>query len=423
MPARPSDAAAAPVREASILHVDMDAFFLSVEVRERPGLRGLPAAVASPIGRSVVLSASYEARAYGVRSAMPLAHAKALCPPLAVVAPRQDVYRAVSAEVMALLGSVTPVMEQLSVDEAFLDVAGARRRLGPPERIARLIRRRVADELGLPCTVGGAAVKFVAKMASTAAKPDGLLIVPPERTLAFLHPRPVGHLWGVGPVMAGRLETRGIATIGDLARTDPERLRGWFGAAGAAWSELARGRDPRPVAPRAAARTVGADHTFDVDPTDGEAVALELLRLGHRVAARLRADGVEAAGVTVRLKDPRGLVRARTARLPRPSAAAHDLVAAGRRLADELLAERRHPVRLVGLRAERLTAAGEPVLAQDALFPAEGEEPAASSSAWTEAETAADAVARRFPGAAVRPASLLPAPRPDSRGAPGTPVR
>lgn len=245
-----SDTAAAQARpEASILHVDMDAFFLSVELRERPDLTGRPAAVAAPSGRSVVLSASYEARAYGVRSAMPLAHARALCPPLVVVPPRQDVYRSVSADVMALLGQVTPVLEQLSVDEAFLDVAGARRRLGPPARIGGLIRRRVREELGLPCTVGAAGVKFVAKMASTAAKPDGLLVVPPERTLEFLHPLPVGRLWGVGPKAAEALRRRGMATIRDLAAADPEQLERAFGAAGRSWAQLSRGIDPRPVAP------------------------------------------------------------------------------------------------------------------------------------------------------------------------------
>ncbi|KFC51844.1 DNA polymerase IV, partial [Micrococcus luteus] len=222
-------APAAPRDEATILHVDMDAFFLSVELRERPDLVGRPAAVAAPSGRSVVLSASYAARAYGVRSAMPLAHARALCPPLVVIPPRQQLYRAVSAQVMAVLADVTPVMEQLSVDEAFLDVAGARRRLGPPEHIGHLIRERVRSELGLPCTVGGSAVKFVAKTASTAAKPDGLLIVPPERTLDFLHPLPVGRLWGVGPKAAERLTRRGVATIGDLARVDPARLEASFG--------------------------------------------------------------------------------------------------------------------------------------------------------------------------------------------------
>uniref|UniRef100_UPI0001C39735 DNA polymerase IV n=1 Tax=Micrococcus luteus TaxID=1270 RepID=UPI0001C39735 len=347
-------APAAPRDEATILHVDMDAFFLSVELREQPDLEGRPAAVAAPSGRSVVLSASYAARAYGVRSAMPLAHARALCPPLVVIPPRQQLYRAVSAEVMAVLADVTPVMEQLSVDEAFLDVAGARRRLGPPEHIGHLIRERVRSALGLPCTVGGSAVKFVAKTASTAAKPDGLLIVPPQRTLDFLHPLPVGRLWGVGPKAAERLARRGVATIGDLARVDPARLEASFGAAGREWASLARGIDPRPVAPRPAARSIGADHTFDVDPVDVVGVDPEVLRLCHRVAARLRAEQVTAGAVTVRLKAPDGSVRSRTARLARPTATGHDLLGPARRLVRELHAERPHPVRLVGVRAERL---------------------------------------------------------------------
>ena len=372
-------APAAPRDEATILHVDMDAFFLSVELRERPDLEGRPAAVAAPSGRSVVLSASYAARAYGVRSAMPLAHARALCPPLVVIPPRQQLYRAVSAEVMAVLADVTPVMEQLSVDEAFLDVAGARRRLGPPEHIGHLIRERVRSALGLPCTVGGSAVKFVAKTASTAAKPDGLLIVPPQRTLDFLHPLPVGRLWGVGPKAAERLARRGVATIGDLARVDPARLEASFGAAGREWASLARGIDPRPVAPRPAARSIGADHTFDVDPVDVAGVDPEVLRLCHRVAAR-------------------------------PTATGHDLLGPARRLVRELHAERPHPIRLVGVRAERLGGEADQPPAQEALFggPAWGTEGEASEAGdWAGAEAALDAVARRFPTAAVRPASLL----------------
>ena len=403
-------APAAPRDEATILHVDMDAFFLSVELRERPDLEGRPAAVAAPSGRSVVLSASYAARAYGVRSAMPLAHARALCPPLVVIPPRQQLYRAVSAEVMAVLADVTPVMEQLSVDEAFLDVAGARRRLGPPEHIGHLIRERVRSALGLPCTVGGSAVKFVAKTASTAAKPDGLLIVPPERTLDFLHPLPVGRLWGVGPKAAERLARRGVATIGDLARVDPARLEASFGAAGREWASLARGIDPRPVAPRPAARSIGADHTFDVDPVDVAGVDPEVLRLCHRVAARLRAEQVTAGAVTVRLKAPDGSVRSRTARLARPTATGHDLLGPVRRLVRELHAERPHPIRLVGVRAERLGDEADQPPAQEALFggPAWGTEDAASEEGdWAGAEAALDAVARRFPTAAVRPASLL----------------
>ncbi|WP_248125030.1 DNA polymerase IV [Micrococcus lacusdianchii] len=407
-PSGPSEQARAA---ASILHVDMDAFFLSVELRERPELIGAPAAVAAPHGRSVVLSASYAARAYGVRSAMPLAHARALCPPLVVVPPRQQLYREVSAEVMALFDRVTAVREQLSVDEAFLDVAGARRRLGPPERIGRLVRERVRAELGLPCTVGAAGVKFVAKMASTAAKPEGLLVVPPERTLEFLHPRPVDHLWGVGPQAARRLRDRGVATIGDLAAVDPTRLRGWFGAAGEQWHALAWGRDPRPVAPRADAKTIGADHTFDVDATDPADVDREVLRLSLHVAARLRATGVEARAVTVRVKDPAQRVRSRTGRLPRPSAAGHVLHEHAGPLVAALLRERPHPVRLVGVRAERLGAPGEGGEGQEALFESPGggqggPNPAAEVG-WSRAEEAADAVARRFPGLDLRPATLL----------------
>ncbi|MDY6055573.1 MAG: DNA polymerase IV [Micrococcus sp.] len=398
--------------------MDMDAFFLSVELRDRPDLAGRAAVVAHPSGRSVVLSASYEARAYGVRSAMPLVQARSLCPPLEVIPPRQGLYRQVSAAVMALFATVTPVLEQLSVDEAFLDVAGARRRLGPPEEVAHLVRARVRRELGLPCTVGGACVKFVAKMASTAAKPDGLLLVPPARTLEFLHPLPVGRLWGVGPQAARRLAVRGIGTVGELAATDPARLRAWFGAPGVAWHELAWGVDPRPVAPRAAAKSLGADHTFDVDPTDRRVLAREVLRLSHHVGGRLRAEGVRAGAVTVRLKAPDGSVRSRTARLPRPTAAGQDLVGPARALMTDLLDERPHPVRLVGVRAERLDRASA-APEQGMLFGGPEDTPGAGE--WTRAEEAADAVARRFPGAAVRPASLLPGRPPTTpAGRPGT---
>lgn len=399
-----------PRREPSILHVDMDAFFLSVERCERPELRGVPAAVAHPEGRSVVLSASYEARAYGVRSAMPLAQARALCPPLRVTPPRQELYRSTSARVMDLFGRVTPVVEQLSVDEAFLDVAGARRLLGPPERIAALIRERVRAELGLPCTVGGAGVKFVAKMASTAAKPDGMLLVPPQCTLAFLHPRPVGALWGVGPQAARRLRERGVETIGDLAARDPRWLREAFGAAGAAWAELAAGRDPRPVAPREPARSVGADHTFDVDARDPAALDREVLSLCHRVAARLRSGGHTAGAVTVRVKDPALATRARTVRLPAPTASGRVLHAHAGPAVAGLLTERPHPVRLVGVRAERLSDAEAHGAVQEALFAPEGHEGPTDDAGWRRAEEAADAVARRFPGAGVRPASLLGPP-------------
>ncbi|WIK83092.1 DNA polymerase IV [Micrococcus lylae] len=391
-----------PGDDATVLHVDMDAFFLSVELRERPDLRGVPAAVAGRSLRSVILSASYEARAFGVRSAMPVGQALRLCPQLRLVEPRQSVYRSVSAEVMALLDRVTPVREQLSVDEAFLDVAGSRRRLGPPARIGAAIRERVRAELGLPCSVGAAPVKFVAKMASTAAKPDGLVVVPGERLLEFLHPRPIDHLWGVGPVLALRLRTRGIDTIGDAAALPEGRLRQWFGEVGARVEGLSRGLDPRPVHQETGHQSIGADHTFDDDPTDPEEIDRHVLRLCHHVAGRLRAEGVLAGGVTVRVKSPEARVRSRAARLPDPTDSGHDLFAPARRAVRELLADRPHPLRLVGVRAERLTDEQAP--RQQSLF---DDEAGGRAADWGAAERAVDAVRRRFPGLGPAPASLL----------------
>ncbi|XNZ01343.1 DNA polymerase IV [Micrococcus luteus] len=388
--------------DATVLHVDMDAFFLSVELRERPDLRGIPAAVAGRSLRSVILSASYEARAFGVRSAMPVGQALRQCPQLRLVEPRQSVYRSVSAEVMALLDRVTPVREQLSVDEAFLDVSGSRRRLGPPARIGAAIRERVRAELGLPCSVGAAPVKFVAKMASTAAKPDGLVIVPGERLLEFLHPRPIDHLWGVGPVLAQRLRTRGVETIGEAAALPVGRLQSWFGEAGARLEDLARGIDPRPVRQEEGHRSIGADHTFDDDPTDPDRIDRDVLRLCHHVAGRLRNEGVLAGGLTVRVKSPEGQVRSRSARLPDPTDSGHDLAGPARRAVRDLLAERRHPLRLVGVRAERLRDEHAPQ--QQSLF----DDVAGGRAAdWGAAERAADAVRRRFPGLGPTPASLL----------------
>lgn len=388
--------------DATVLHVDMDAFFLSVELRERPDLRGIPAAVAGRSLRSVILSASYEARAFGVRSAMPVGQALRQCPQLRLVEPRQSVYRSVSAEVMALLDRVTPVREQLSVDEAFLDVSGSRRRLGPPARIGAAIRERVRAELGLPCSVGAAPVKFVAKMASTAAKPDGLVIVPGERLLEFLHPRPIDHLWGVGPVLAQRLRTRGVETIGEAAALPVGRLQSWFGEAGARLEDLARGIDPRPVRQEEGHRSIGADHTFDDDPTDPDRIDRDVLRLCHHVAGRLRNEGVLAGGLTVRVKSPEGQVRSRSARLPDPTDSGHDLAGPARRAVRDLLAERRHPLRLVGVRAERLRDEHAPQ--QQSLF---DDEAGGRAPDWGAAERAADAVRRRFPGLGPTPASLL----------------
>ncbi|HWU30436.1 MAG TPA: DNA polymerase IV, partial [Microbacterium sp.] len=207
-----------------ILHVDMDAFYASVEILYDPSLRGLPLIIGAPDGRSVVSSASYEARRFGVRSAMPVSQALRLCPQARVVPPDFTKYRAVSSAVMDVFHSVTPLVEQLSIDEAFLDVRGVRRLWGSPGRIAVLLRRRVLEEVGITCSVGVAATKHVAKMASTISKPDGMLIVPAARTQEFLDPRPVGAMWGVGPKAAEALERRGIRLIRDVRETPLDAL-------------------------------------------------------------------------------------------------------------------------------------------------------------------------------------------------------
>ncbi|MGD6980402.1 MULTISPECIES: DNA polymerase IV [Citricoccus] len=404
----PPPAAQDPSWDAVILHVDMDAFFLSVELLERPDLRGRPALVAHRGGRSVVLSASYEARRSGVRSAMPLAHALALCPGVAVVEPRHEGYTAASRQVMDILGSFTPVMEQLSIDEAFLDVSGARRRLGPPARIGALIRERVRERTGLPCTVGAATTKSVAKIASTRAKPDGLGVVPGAQTRAFLDPLPVSALWGVGPVLQRRLVEAGLETVGDIAAQSPRRMQRWLGSNGPVLVDLARGIDHRAVVPEREAKSLGVERTFDVDVTDRDELHRILVALSHECAFRLRRSGVRAGAISVKLKAPDLTVRNRSRSLAVPVDSAGPLAEAAEELLAELLAARRHPARLVGLRAERLSGAG--VAVQDAL-PWEDE---GAEADWSEADRVADDIRRKFPSAALRPATLVdggPAPR------------
>src|SRR5437763_9960433 len=250
----------------TMLHVDMDAFFASVEVRRRPELRGRPVIVGGTGPRGVVSSASYEARRYGVRSAMPAARARRLCPPAVFLPPDFTAYGQASRAVMEIFRDVTPLVEPLSLDEAFLDVAGAVRLLGRPTAIAALIRRRIVEEQGLTCSVGVAPTKFVAKLASTRAKPDGLVVVPAARVLHYLHPLPVGAVWGVGERTAETLHRLGLATVRDLAEAPLAMLRSAVGEAAAVHlHELAQGRDPRPVVAEQVEKSIGAEITFDVD--------------------------------------------------------------------------------------------------------------------------------------------------------------
>lgn len=288
MPARPA-----------ILHADLDAFYASVEQLLDPDLRGRPVAV----GGGVVLAASYEAKRHGVTSGMVGWRARELCPELTVVAGHFSEYRRLSEQVMEVLGTYTPAIEQVSIDEAFLDVAGSRRLHGEPEVIAREIRRRVTAEVGLPISVGAARTKHLAKIASQVAKPDGLVIVDPERERAFLEPLPVRLVWGVGPATEARLATRGVTTIGDLARSDPDALRRIVGAAaGSKLHALANNEDPRGVSTGRRAHSVGAQSALGRSAPTPELRAEVLGHLADRVASRLRARGRAIRTVTVRVR-------------------------------------------------------------------------------------------------------------------------
>ncbi|KKK02456.1 DNA polymerase IV [Micromonospora sp. HK10] len=380
-----------------ILHVDMDAFFASVEVRRRPELRGRPVVVGGVGPRGVVSSASYEARRYGVRSAMPTARARALCPDAVYLPPDFTQYSAASRAVMRIFRDVTPLVEPLSLDEAFLDVAGARRLFGAPAEIARLIRRRVAEEQGLTCSVGVAPSKFVAKLGSTRAKPDGLLVVPAARVLEFLHPLPVAALWGVGERSAEALQRLGLRTVGDLAEAPPGLLRRAVGEASATHlHELAWGRDPRPVSPEQVEKSIGAEVTFDVDVTDPVEIRRALLALAEKVGARLRAAGQvgRTVALKVRLADFRTVSRSRT--LTVPTDTAREMFDTAWALWTALAPG--EPVRLVGVRMEGLAGVEETPQQLTLGAPERG---------WREAEMAADAAAARFGRSVIGPASLL----------------
>src|SRR3954468_15299272 len=297
-----------------MLHVDMDAFYASVEIKKRPELRGRPVVVGGG-QRGVVAAASYEARRYGVRSAMSMSQALRRCPNAVVLPPDRAAYSAASAKVMAILRDVTPLVEPLSLDEAFLDVAGAVRRHGRPGLIAAAIRARVVEQLGLTCSVGVAPTKFVAKLASARCKPDGLLVVPAERVLEFLHPLPVTALWGVGERTEEQLHRLGLRTVGDLAHVPVSTLTRALGqAVGSHLAALAWGRDERKVVPSEPDKSIGAEETFPRDVDDPAVVRRELLRLSERTAARLREQGYVGRTISVKIRfaDFTTITRSRT---------------------------------------------------------------------------------------------------------------
>lgn len=391
-------------RRTCIMHVDMDAFFVSVELRTRPELRGKPVIVGFPGERSVVLSGSYEARDFGVKSAMPMAVALRMCPQAVVIEPRHKLYYEVSGQLMAIFESITGLVEPLSVDEAFLDVTGALRRLGPPRGIGELIRRRVAAELGITASVGIAETKFVAKIASTRCKPDGLLLIGPDQTVPYLHSLPVGALWGVGAKTKEVLAKMGISTVADVAATPVSSLKKVLGATGEHVHQLAWGIDPRPVTPVRLEKSIGAEETFATDTDDDALLRRELLRLSHRTAGRLRSSGMVARTVALKLRfaDFSTITRSRTVQTPVDSAQL--LYAVALQLL-ESVGTRAMAVRLVGVRAEQLEEAARTSL-QLSIDRRDDN--------WRMAEQVLDQVALKFGDKSVLPARLMePGNRPD----------
>jgi DNA polymerase IV len=287
------------VAEATILHADLDAFYASVEQRDDPRLRGRPVIV----GGGVVLAASYEAKAHGIETAMGGRRARRLCPGAVVVSPRFSAYSEASKAVYAVFEDMTPSVEGLSIDEAFLDVRGMKRIAGTPTQIAARLRRRVREEVGLPITVGVARTKFLAKVASGVAKPDGLLVVPPDGELAFLHPLPVERLWGVGPVTAAKLRRLGITTVGEVAQLPEAALVRMLGrASGRHLHALAHNRDPRPVQPRRRRRSIGSQRALGRSPRSIEGIDTVLLGLVDRVTERMRVADRIGRTVVLRLR-------------------------------------------------------------------------------------------------------------------------
>lgn len=290
-----------PGKTRQILHIDMDAFFASVEQHDDPTLRGKPVLVGGAARRGVVAAASYEARVFGCRSAMPMAEALRRCPHAIVVSPTRGRYEEVSSQVFEIFHKYTPLVEGLSIDEAFLDVSGSRSLFGDGEAIARAIRKDVHEATGLTCSAGVASSKFAAKIASDMNKPDGLTVVGPD-VAAFLAPLPVERMWGIGPKTAPTLRRLGYATLGDLARATPAALERVLGAWGADVCELARGVDVREVEPDRDAKSIGAECTYDDDLTTKDAIARTLLAHAARVAERLTEAGLTAGAVVVKLK-------------------------------------------------------------------------------------------------------------------------
>lgn len=384
-----------------ILHVDMDAFYASVAVRDRPDLQSQPVVVGGG-GRSVVLAANYPARAYGIRSGIPMSRVRRLCPTATVLPPDFEEIGRVSDSVMALFATITPLVQVMSVDEAFLDVGGSVRRLGPPEQIAERVRSAVHDEQRITCSVGVAATLSVAKLASRRAKPDGVVVIEPEQVMEVLHPLDVGELWGVGEKTRGVLQRLGLRTVGDLAHTPLTTVQRALGAAaGAHVHALAWGRDTRQVSIRhshgAPERSMGAERTFAADTDDPQAIHRELLRLCAGLTHRMRVAQVAGRTVSLKIRFADFTTLTRSSTRGEATDLTQEIYQSALKLFGALGLQRAR-VRLVGVRVEGLVPRGS-VHRQLMLGQRE--------NGWEEADRAVDAALHRFGSTAVGPASLI----------------
>ena len=410
----------------TILHVDMNAFYAAVEVLDEPALGGRPLIVGGTGPRGVVAACSYEARAYGIRSAMPSARARALCPHATFLPGRFDRYREVSAAIHAVFADVTPLVEGIALDEAFLDVAGAEGLLGPAPRIAASLRARIGTELGLACSVGAAPSKFLAKLASEAAKPraefdhhrpgavvvrdgPGVVVVEEGEELAFLHPLPIEALWGVGPATSERLRRLGLRTVGSLSEVPLATLEAALGRAhGRHLHQLAQGIDERRVEPDRAVKSVGHEETYASDRFDAGELHTEVVRMADAVAARLRASRMAGRTVTVKVRygDFRTITRSRTG--VDALDAGRDIARAAAGLLDAV--DLAAGVRLLGVSVSGLSEAGAEGAEQLTLGLDGAGSPRGAGSqrgaAWAAAADAVEEVRRRFGARAVGPAAL-----------------
>jgi DNA polymerase-4 len=402
----------------TILHVDMDAFFASVEVLDDPTLAGKPVIVGGAAARGVVASCTYEARAYGVRSAMPSVRARQLCPQAVFLPGRHGRYAEISGQLHAIMKDVTPLVEPIGLDEAFLDVAGALRMLGPPEVIARGLRDRVRDELLLGCAVGIGRSKMIAKLASRAAKPratragidpgPGVVLIGPEEEMAFLHGHQVEALWGVGPATATRLHALGVQTVGDLAALPPDTLVRRLGqASGLHLAALARGQDPSPVTPDRPAKSIGHEETFSQDLVDTAVLERHVLRMAESVATMLRGASSTARTVTVKVKFSDLSLQTRSHTLDRSISTGGAIG----QVAAALLAGI-HPgegIRLLGVSASNLVEGGGDQLSFDL---GDGRDDGTESAttreqSWQDVTATVDAIRTRFGRSSVGSAALV----------------